>query len=40
MAHPPLSQVKETPKCDQALGERMLAYNDLETVLDKWSPYL
>lgn len=31
---------KDTKACDLALGERMGAYTALETVLDKWGPYL
>jgi hypothetical protein len=31
---------QDTKACDSALGQRMAAYTTLETVLDKWGPYL
>ena len=37
---PALSEIKDSRECDRALGTRMIAYDQLETALDKWSPYL
>lgn len=37
---PPMSEIKESRRCDRALGSRMGAYQRLESVLDRWSPYL
>ncbi|MGH8894421.1 MAG: hypothetical protein ACRDWY_14120 [Actinomycetes bacterium] len=37
---PPMSEIKDSRKCDRALGTRMWAHQQLDTALDKWSPYL
>lgn len=36
MSEPP----PDTEECNLALGQRVLAYQDLESVLDSWGPYL
>lgn len=37
---PAMSEIRGDKKCRTALGTRMWAYDDLDTALDRWSPYL
>lgn len=37
---PVMSEIKDSGKCNRALGTRFWAYSQLEQALDKWSPYL
>lgn len=37
---PVMTEIKDSGKCDRALGTRFWAYSQLDKALDKWSPYL
>jgi hypothetical protein len=37
---PAMTEPKQSKDCDTALGTRYTSYHRLDSILDRWSPYL